>query len=61
LVSRFRVEPFSDEVSETPPKFEVEVLGALVVWKSGPEFFRVLAMPTKLTNFEVEVDDPLEG
>src|SRR5438045_4342855 len=63
--SHFRVEPFSDEVSETPPEFEVgalpeeEVLGALV-WKSAPEFFRVLAMPAKLTDFEAGVDDALE-
>ena len=64
--SRFRVEPFSDEVSETPPEFKVgalpeeEVLGTLVVWKSAPEFFRVLAMPMKLTDFEAGVNDPLE-
>ena len=64
--SHFRVEPFSDEVSETPPEFEVgplleeEVLGALAVWKSTPEFFRVLAMPAKLTDFKAGVDDPLE-
>ena len=64
--SHFRVEPFSDEVSEMPPEFKVgalleeEVLGALAVWKSAPEFFRVLAMPAKLTDFEAGVDDPLE-
>jgi len=42
------------------PLLEEEVLGALAVWKSTPEFFRVLAMPTKLTDFEAGVDDPLE-
>ena len=61
------VEPFSDEASEMLPELEVgplpdeEVLGALVVWKSAPEFFRVLAMPAKLTDFRAGVDDPLEG
>ena len=64
--SCFRVEPFSDEVSEMPPEFKVgalpeeEVLGTLAVWKSAPEFFRVLAMPAKLTDFKAGVDDPLE-
>ena len=64
--SRFRAGSFSNEVSGTPPEFEVgplleeELLGALAVWKSAPEFFRALAMPAKLTVFEAGVDDPLD-
>ena len=64
--SRFRVEPFSDEVSETPPEFEVgtlleeEELGALAVWKSAPEFFRVFAISAKLTDFAAAEEGAVE-
>ena len=54
------------EVRETPPEIDVapcleeEELGALAEWKSTPEFFRVFAMSTKLTNFAVDEEGVVE-
>ena len=54
------------EARETPleidvtPYLEEEELGALVEWKSTPEFFRVFAMSTKLTDFRVDEEGVVE-
>ena len=54
------------KVRETPleinvaPYLEEEELGALVEWKSTPEFFRVFTMSTKLTDFVVDKEGVVE-
>jgi hypothetical protein len=54
------------EARETPleidvaPCLEEEELGALTERKSAPEFFRVFAMSTKLTNFAADKEGVVE-